>query len=652
MRLSPPQSSSLKKQNYFSGLDYLNILTSLALVFLFNSALVFANAKVSITELQALAKQKELSSHTQWLALLHFNRGGTLHSRKQSYIQSDTFFLAAQGKINAEAELQESIAVLFDEQQKEKRCSYIARFHWLSTQLEQENYLNGIQHCEQFLQTSAQVQAERLVLVFPSSYLNNPSSLFGHTLLRIDPKAENNEAVILNWAINFGARFTENDGAFAYAFKGISGLYSGQFFVVPYAQKIKEYNQIENRDIWEYPLNFTAQEVNFLLEHLWELREVDFSYYFFDENCSYRLLELLEVARPELKLSEKFRLTEIPLNTVKLLDEHQLIESSTFRPSKERLLKHQFEQLSPTQQKQAITLSQDLKISEGSEFIKLSTVQQQKIFYSSYQYLRYTQARKERDPDIAKRSLDLLKKINSLAIESPFDAEQNLSHSLASIPPSILKSHDSHRLSLGAGKIRNHDFFQSFSLRMSYHDLLDNAWGYSEGAHIEGADIRIKRSEDDIKIDQLKLVEVISLNPRSHFNKDLSWMLSIKAERSDENNEHLHSIISGGRGLAWQYKNIIHYQMLVPRAEFSPDFEDHGKAGLGFKIGLLHNSGKHPVLIEYHAIKLDALEIKHKLDFMQQVELAQNHALRFELHGFKQQDVEWQNIELKYLFYF
>lgn len=635
----------------------LSVFCFLFFVVLLPPAYSLANPGKNIDSLQALATQKQLASQAQWLRLLHYNRGGTLHSRNQSYIQSETFFLSPDGKTNPEAELQQSIAILFDEQQKEKRCLYIARFHWLSEQLEQENYLNGIQHCEQFLKISAQIQAERLVLVFPSSYLNNPSSLFGHTLLRIDPNPEHNEAVILNWAINFGARFTENDGAFAYAYKGITGLYSGQFFVVPYSQKIKEYGQIENRDIWEYPLDFTPEEVNFLLEHLWELREVDFSYYFFDENCSYRLLELLEVARPQLNLSERLRLTEIPLNTVKLLDENHLIQASIYRPSKARLLKHQFEQLSEHQQNQAIAISQDFQLSETSDFRILPVQVQKKILYASYQYLRYTQTGKERDAEIAKQSLDLLKKINALSQ----DMSQDLTHqenevSQPKTPPSILTSHDSHRISLGAGKIEDGENFQSLALRMSYHDLLDNAAGYTQGAHIEGVDIRIKNDAQQSKIDQLTLVEVISINPRTHLNQNYSWMVSLKAERSEENNQHLHSIISGGRGLAWQYKNFIPYQMLVPRLEFSPDFEEHAKPGIALKTGLLYNNGKHTGLIEYQASKLNALDYKHKLDFIQQYELAKNHALRFELQHLKQESSENSldnnSAEIKYLYYF
>ncbi len=44
------------------------------------------------------------------------------------------------------------------------------------------------------------------VLVFPAAYLNSPSSMFGHTLLRIDQAdVTSNNTALLSYALNFGA---------------------------------------------------------------------------------------------------------------------------------------------------------------------------------------------------------------------------------------------------------------------------------------------------------------------------------------------------------------------------------------------------------------------------------------------------------------
>jgi hypothetical protein len=70
--------------------------------------------------------------------------------------------------------------------------------------------------------------------------------------------------------------------------------------------KIQEYGDFDHRDIWEYRLNFNADEMRRMLYHIYELDNIFSYYYFFDENCSYSLLFLLDAARPGLALSDEF----------------------------------------------------------------------------------------------------------------------------------------------------------------------------------------------------------------------------------------------------------------------------------------------------------------------------------------------------------
>ena len=86
---------------------------------------------------------------------------------------------------------------------------------------------------------------------------------------------------------------------------------------MPYYLKVREYTDLENRDIWEYELNLSPEEIDRLLMHAWELGPIHFDYYFFDENCAYHLLGLLEAARPDLELTKGFRWWAIPSDTVR-----------------------------------------------------------------------------------------------------------------------------------------------------------------------------------------------------------------------------------------------------------------------------------------------------------------------------------------------
>lgn len=166
-----------------------------------------------------------------------------------------------------------------------------------------------------------------------SFYLNNPASLFGHNLLKIGSK-NTTRSEILDYAINFAANNSPDDSALAYTVKGLMGGYPGVFSIFPYYYKINEYNDMESRDLWEYELNFDEEPSRRIASHVWELGSTYFDYFFFDENCSYHLLSLIEIGNPELRLRDKFNLYTIPSDTVKLILEREgLVRKKTYRPS-------------------------------------------------------------------------------------------------------------------------------------------------------------------------------------------------------------------------------------------------------------------------------------------------------------------------------
>ena len=104
------------------------------------------------------------------------------------------------------------------------------------------------------------------------------------------------------------------------------------------------------------------------MAHVWELDLVNFDYYFFDENCSFRLMELLEVARPEVSLTEHFPVVAIPVDTAKVVERAGMVESVFYRPSNQARLKFNIDQLSPIEQAVALDLSLDTTVLGGGVF--------------------------------------------------------------------------------------------------------------------------------------------------------------------------------------------------------------------------------------------------------------------------------------------
>ena len=182
----------------------------------------------------------------------------------------------------------------------------------------------------------AKINPKSAILVFSDAHINSPASMFGHTLIRIDSERESK---LLSHAVNYSAVVNDKNG-FVYVFKGLFGYYNGFFSILPYYEKVKEYSNMDHRDMWEYTLNFTEEETRRMVLHAWEMREIYTYYYFFDENCSYTLLFLLESARPGLNLTDEFVYSAIPMDTLRAIVKSKAIESAAYRPSQATKIRH------------------------------------------------------------------------------------------------------------------------------------------------------------------------------------------------------------------------------------------------------------------------------------------------------------------------
>jgi hypothetical protein len=122
---------------------------------------------------------------------------------------------------------------------------------------------------------------------------------------------------------------------------------------------------------------------------VWELKQIQFDYFFFDENCSYRLLELLQVARPSLDLTSQFPLTAIPTDTVKAVKQSGLVASETYRPSRERELLARAEPLDHNEKRQVLAASADTAQLQSAEFKALPLERQALVQDAAYRLERY-----------------------------------------------------------------------------------------------------------------------------------------------------------------------------------------------------------------------------------------------------------------------
>lgn len=515
-------------------------------------------------ELSAVALSPE------WLALLHFQRDAA-----RSYVDDPRFFLSPQGDNDPAAELRASVQRLRDEPQL--RCRFIARYQWLAAADLLAAQPEDLQHCEDYWQWRAELNIESVVLVFAASYLNSPSSMYGHTFLRLDPRGARADSPLLSYALNFAANVPPRDNSLLFAYRGLAGGYPGLFSLQPYYQKVQEYSRLENRDMWEYRLNLSGPEINRLLAHVWELQGINFDYYFIDENCSYRLLELLEVARPGLDLTSEFAVHAIPVDTVRAVSEAGLIGAVDYRPSRQVELQYLLDQLPVDRHPFVLQLAGDPSIADSPDFQSLPRDQQRLIVLAAYRYLRYRHNREVRDVATAGNSLSLLRLLRHYPQRDETPAR----------PAQPDQGHPTSLLALAAGDEEG-QLYADVEWRLSYHDLLDPVAGYPTGASLNMGRLVLRaQQEKSPQLQRFDVVEISSLAPRTRFFRPLSWRVNFGVERQFVDQEDpLVWQLNGGVGRTWQLGGWSPWLLATARLEYNDAFERHWQLAPGIAGGL------------------------------------------------------------------
>lgn len=564
---------------------------------------------------------QHLANDPFWLSLGHYEAGKI--SGWRSYVSDKKFFLAADGAHHPDAELKATVDALYAPAslgEKHAQCVYPARTRWLKDQLHLTD-LPAVD-CTEFKQWFKDVAPHSAVMIFPAAYLNSPSSMFGHTLLRIDQAdVQSNNTALLSYAINFGAYIEGSDNSILYAWKGLMGGYPGLFALVPYQEKLSEYRSLENRDLWEYRLNLTQVETERMVEHVWELKQIQFDYFFFDENCSYRLLELLQVARPGLRLTEQFPLTAIPTDTVKAVKDAGLVEKIDYRPSRERELLERAKPLDSDEQQWVLKVSDDQQQLQEPAFKALPRERQALIIDAAYRLGRYRANGLERDTARSQRSFELLRAIN-----------QNPAPDLKIEPPGLPENgHESRTWQAGIGT-RGDKAFGEYGLRMAYHDLNDNAEGFPLGAQIEILQMKLRQYEGNHwQLQQLDLATIRSLTPRNALLQPWSWQVTGGLERvpGKHDDETLVAHVNGGAGGTWQLSDdMLGFALGTVRVEHNNDFSEAISPAAGFNTGVLWKNPLGNLSLEAKGDFFTNGEVRRSISLNQQWELSRNLGLR------------------------
>ena len=354
----------------------------------------------------------------------------------------------------------------------------------------------------------------------------------------------------------------------------MTGGFAGSFSIHPYFLKQQEYKVKEDREIWSYQLLLNQNEIDRMLLHFWEIKDVHFNYYFFNQNCAYQLIGLLDAAKPSQYAREKFNKLALPVEILKHLHKKKLIKLVNYTQSFSSNFRSKVSHISDKDKDKILIISSGGVVeSMSSELLSLSS-----------EYLEHLI---QKDIGDRKKTQELQHKlINAMSKKQPLFPKRKV---LPAKGPE--QSHNKSLVSLTRNKTNK----TMVGYRFGYHDHLDDVAGFSLGQNITLLDVEYELSLD--KIDSYQMVTIESLSVSDRFFKPISWRLSIRGERlpSDINKRLTHQV-EFGLGKSYLFKGFLAYFMLPIGADYNKNY--------GFnlyvnpKIGLLYTNYSYNSLFE------------------------------------------------------
>jgi hypothetical protein len=490
----------------------------------------------------AFDRLSERAQSPAWKNLLYYSE--RIFTAPNGLVDGEGFYLSPGGKSDPEAELRAFLDALqhIDPSREESEqipCRFPARTRWLREQFPELPKIDiPCPKYDAWLQLS---QAQGVALIFSSYYMNNPSSMMGHSFLRF-LRTGDRPSPLLDKAVNFSATPT-TDLPLVQSLMGLSGYFPGTFSLTPYYSKVQEYANAESRDLWEYSLNFTPEETRRMIDSLWELAPYSIDYYFFDENCSAVLVYLLQNARPGLQLAPDLGTIWVhPSDTLRLLQEHKgLISKVTYRPSSRSRYEEQKSMLVADERRLLARIFE--KDSIPADFSSRSEASQARVIDTSLAFIEYDEKLHSSNLPVKHRGLydELLARRakNQVPPIRDFPLPENER-------PDIGHYGQRWGLGLGSWDDKRGAFFE---YRPGPHDAASPAVGYPPELSIElGRTQVVLHEERDLYLQRFDLFRILSFNPSKEGRLKWSWRLNMgyRDERGRE------GFLEGGLGQTLQ----------------------------------------------------------------------------------------------------
>ncbi|NDB03377.1 MAG: DUF4105 domain-containing protein [Flavobacteriaceae bacterium] len=416
-----------------------------------------------------------------WLDLLYYESDGQGY---KSLVDNTQFFITDRGKYDPKYEYDASLQ-LAKSHDVEFRRRFPLRYKRLCE-------AHGLAYKPL---VTGRSDIESVQIVYPSRYMGNPASMFGHLFLIFESKNG-----LLDSSIFHYTAVPDSVNPIQYIIYGITGGFSGHFSTEPYYKRIKDYNYVEDREVIYYDLILSKQQIADLQLHAEELKYAQFDYYFIDENCAFFIGKALNVV---LETNISMRTVFVsPSQIINALQANQALSAYYVRPSLTSQFNQTYQQLSSGQKKDTIRLFLEEKPSVETihpESLKAF------LYYSEYAINNYsalaTPVRHNRILAYQK-----LQALQDSAIRHPINKR-----------PDVPKIY-SQKISVQNGP--------TTGLFASYHPVYyANDWQLVGTKQLDVAAMRLGYDHTQQAQVDIRLVDIVNSTPYNKIQSDSAWRL-------------------------------------------------------------------------------------------------------------------------------
>jgi hypothetical protein len=503
-------------------------------------------------------RESSIAASIRWERLLFYQ--SRVWGTKTSLVDSPSFFLHPQGHKDPLAELRATLEFFRKSVASRNMdyCRFPARYVFLADHYSELD-ARKVWDCPVIADYWSALQPSQISLVFSSYYLNNPSSLMGHSFLRFVRRSTDGQkpSPLLDYALNFAAEPTTSN-PILYSILGLTGGFPGRFSLMPYYNKVAEYAHAERRDLWEYDLDLSEDEVIRVFLSSMEVAPHAINYFYIDENCSYIMLFLLETGRDELALTAQFSSVVTPTDTIKAVYRSGMVRNVEFRPGRSFVFGESYRRLNSVQRQLFHRIMSDRKMNDQrlSEYLSDSLIndrERSEVLDSVLHYVEFEEKL------VTVRQPKVYADVYAAALKAR--ANNSVTTTVVYRPPPDTEPHFGHdnvRVGLGMrNEIETQSTLGLLQFYPSFHDIESAGVGFPAGLGIDLANFDILFDHQRLWLDRFHLIRIVSNQYEHYLTLTPSWRLRVGMERSKcvtENDPHCDAEdyhISGGVGIGW-----------------------------------------------------------------------------------------------------